>query len=328
MPLVSIIIPAYNCAAHLKDAIESALNQSWQNKEIIVVNDGSKDHSLEIARQFEAKSVLVFTQDNKGASAARNKGVEISKGEWIQFLDADDILSPDKIQTQLSLLHDENEIDVCKTVHFMNEPLKGVADSDEFFEKYLDDPLRFAIKLYGGFDYHSGMIQPNAFLVHRSVINKAGKWNETLSLDDDGEFFCRVLLNCRKIVYTPRPMNYYRKYQSSSSLSGAKSVVAFRSQFDSLRLKHQHLLAHLSDPELLPYIHTATFKQIQLLKHAMYPKYRELYSEIDSFSKTLIKHHSRGYEIYGGAIANFVGNRISWKLLKRLQHLRLAMFSS
>jgi glycosyltransferase involved in cell wall biosynthesis len=322
MSLVSVIIPVFNCEVHLVTAIESALNQTWEEKEIIVVDDGSSDASLEVARKFEERGVLVISQENKGASAARNAGLRVAKGEWIQFLDADDFLREDKIKTQLCLLKHDTDLAVCKTVHFINDRINAKPDNDDFFHDYLNDPLRFLIKLYGGFDFCSGMIQPNAFLVSRRIIDKAGKWNESLSLDDDGEFFCRVILASKQIVYSSQAMNFYRKYESNASLSGTKSSTAYRSQFQSNRLKHQHLLSFNKDIDLVPYIHTATFKSMQLLLHALYPKHRSLYSEVEDFTKTLIKHSSRGKEVYGGSLANFIGNHVSWKLLKRLQNLK------
>src|ERR1700761_8333481 len=99
--LVSIIIPAYNSAAHLRETIQSALDQTWPEKEIIIVDDGSADHSLAIAKEFKRKDVRVFSQQNKGASAARNKGLREAKGDYIQFLDGDDLLDSLKIEKQL-----------------------------------------------------------------------------------------------------------------------------------------------------------------------------------------------------------------------------------
>jgi glycosyltransferase involved in cell wall biosynthesis len=322
MPLVSIIIPVFNCQVHLSKAIQSALDQTWQDKEVIVVDDGSTDKSFEIAKQFEKKGATVITQKNRGASAARNAGLAVAKGEWIQFLDADDFLRNDKLEKQLAGLNDYNEIAVCNTVHFVNDPVNATPEDDRFFQEYLNEPMRFLIKLYGGFDYNLGMIQPNAFLVSKDIIQKAGPWNEALSLDDDGEFFCRIILQAKRIVYFPEVMNFYRKYEANISLSGTKSTTAYRSQFTSTCLKHDHLLKYNSDKELVPYIHTATYKALQLLKHSLYPNHHELYHEVDAFSKSLIKHHSRGDEVYGGRVANFIGNRISWKLLKRIQNLK------
>src|SRR5580698_4662849 len=96
-PLVSIIIPSYNSENHLAETIKSALSQTWVNKEIIIIDDGSTDSSVQIAKGFES-NVKVLVQKNKGASAARNAGLKEAKGDYIQFLDSDDLLSPDKIE--------------------------------------------------------------------------------------------------------------------------------------------------------------------------------------------------------------------------------------
>src|SRR5207248_8968504 len=100
-PLVSILIPAYNAEPWITDTIQSALAQTWMRKEIIIIDDGSTDQTLSIARQFASKTVSVIAQRNQGAAAARNKAFALSQGGYIQWLDADDLLSPDKIEAQV-----------------------------------------------------------------------------------------------------------------------------------------------------------------------------------------------------------------------------------
>src|SRR4029078_12423266 len=90
--LVSILIPAYNSEEWIADSLESALAQSWPNKEIIVVDDGSTDRTLDVVTRFDSKLVKVATQPNQGAAAARNKAFSLSNGDYIQWLDADDLL--------------------------------------------------------------------------------------------------------------------------------------------------------------------------------------------------------------------------------------------
>src|SRR6266576_6242361 len=103
-PLVSILIPAYNAERWIADTINSALAQTWPRKEIIVVDDGSEDQTLWVSRQFASKNVSVVTQENRGASAARNKAFELCQGDYIQWLDADDLLAPAKIAKQTEVL--------------------------------------------------------------------------------------------------------------------------------------------------------------------------------------------------------------------------------
>jgi glycosyltransferase involved in cell wall biosynthesis len=102
-PLVSVIIPTYNFASFLPKAIDSCLNQTYQNLEIIVVDDGSTDHTREVVQGFKDKIIYIY-QDNQGVSAARNTGLELATGDFITFLDADDYLTEDSIQVRLDVL--------------------------------------------------------------------------------------------------------------------------------------------------------------------------------------------------------------------------------
>src|SRR5437588_1977285 len=95
--LVSILIPAYNAERWIRQSILSAINQTWDRKEIIVVDDGSTDLTLSVAKSLESKSVKVVTQINAGACKARNKALSLAQGDFIQWLDADDLLHPEKI---------------------------------------------------------------------------------------------------------------------------------------------------------------------------------------------------------------------------------------
>src|SRR5437016_1008248 len=99
--LVSILVPAYNAEKWIAATIKSALGQTWSNKEIIVVDDGSTDQTVAVARRFESNGVRVITTSNQGAAAARNRAFSLSRGDYIQWLDADDLLSPDKIEKQM-----------------------------------------------------------------------------------------------------------------------------------------------------------------------------------------------------------------------------------
>src|SRR5271154_7166784 len=102
-PLVSILVPAYNAEAWISDTLRSAISQTWEPKEIIVVDDGSTDQTLSVARRFQSEQVLILSQKNQGAAAARNRAFSLSHGDYIQWLDADDLLAPDKIAKQMEL---------------------------------------------------------------------------------------------------------------------------------------------------------------------------------------------------------------------------------
>src|SRR5471030_2045816 len=175
MPLVSIVIPSYNAEKYLSETIQSALNQTWQHKEIIVVDDGSTDDSLQIAESFKSEIVKVFVQKNKGASAARNTGLREAKGDYIQFLDADDLLSPDKIEAQITCLnYSVTQLAICKTVYFNEgENYLNGKISDGWLVDDTDDPADFLIKLYAGEEImpgYGGMITIHSWLTPRNLI--------------------------------------------------------------------------------------------------------------------------------------------------------------
>jgi glycosyltransferase involved in cell wall biosynthesis len=101
-PLVSILVPAYNAEAWIADTLRSAIAQTWECKEIIVIDDGSTDQTLAVARQFESDQLRVVTQKNQGASATRNNAFAMSKGDYVQWLDADDLMTPEKTASQIA----------------------------------------------------------------------------------------------------------------------------------------------------------------------------------------------------------------------------------
>src|SRR5207344_2595657 len=104
----SILIPAYNAENLIAQTLQSAVSQTWEHKEIIVVDDGSKDKTVEVAQRFAAKNVLIVKTENQGQSAAVNHAYSLCQGDYIQELDADDVLALDKIEKQMLALRPED----------------------------------------------------------------------------------------------------------------------------------------------------------------------------------------------------------------------------
>src|SRR4026207_1616410 len=112
-PLVSVIIPVYNYDRYLGEAIESVLSQTYQQLEVIVVDDGSTDQSGEVARSFDGRGVRYCQQVHAGIGPARNKGVELAQGDYIAFLDADDRWPLEKLERQLRAFESDPELEMC-----------------------------------------------------------------------------------------------------------------------------------------------------------------------------------------------------------------------
>ena len=280
-PLVSIIIPVYNAEKYLAYTIQSAIAQTWPNKEIIVVDDGSTDNSLAIAKTFEGQSVKIFNQKNKGASSARNKGLQEAKGEYIQFLDADDLLSINKIAEQMQALQfAAGKVAVCSTVHFNDGDDLSSNRPSAYEEAFLfnsNNPVYFLVNLWGGYSDHGSMVQPNAWLTPAHLIKKAGNWNELLSVDDDGEFFCRILLASAGVIKTGG-LNFYRKHGNSTNLSAGKKLKNYASLYNSLKLRYQHI----ANTGVSEHLKIAYIKSLYDLKNNIYPLFPRLKKEINN----------------------------------------------
>ena len=241
--LVSIIVPCYNAAAWLRTTLESALAQTWPHCEVIVVDDGSTDTSLAIAREFESRGVRVIAQPNQGASAARNQGLRAAAGAFIQFLDADDLISPDKIAAQVAWLQDRpaGTVATCAWGRFEQDPAAARFVDEVVFRNFT--PVDFLV-LAGN---TGAMIHPSCWLLPRAIAERAGPWDESLSLNDDGEYFARTALAASGMAFCPTGRSYYRS-GLAGSLSQQRGERARRSQYRSLELITTHLLAAENSP--------------------------------------------------------------------------------
>jgi glycosyltransferase involved in cell wall biosynthesis len=235
--LVSILIPAYNAEKWIGDTIRSASSQTWSRKEIIVVDDGSRDKTLEIARCFESRYVKVISQENRGASAARNKALIYAQGDYIQWLDADDILDGDKISVQMRCA------DVGLTCRTLFSSSFGTfywrTQKAQFVPNALWQTLSPVEWLLRRFRDNLWLF-PAAWLVSRHLTEKVGPWNENLSLDDDGEYFCRLVAASENVKFVPEARSYYRQ-SGSSQLSRTNTNKALESLLLSLTLCIGHL---------------------------------------------------------------------------------------
>ncbi len=173
-PLVSILIPAFNAQEWIGDTIRSALRQTWPNKEVIVVDDGSRDETPSVARAFALSEVKVVSQANQGAAAARNHAYAICQGDYIQWLDADDLLGPDKITRQMEALeHGAGPRTLLSSAWgtFMYRPHKLRFSPTPLWCDL--SPVEWLIRKMGQ-NLH---MQTATWLVSRDLTEAAGPWN-------------------------------------------------------------------------------------------------------------------------------------------------------
>jgi glycosyltransferase involved in cell wall biosynthesis len=246
MDKVSILIPCYNAEEYLSDSIESALMQTWPHCEVIIVDDGSSDNSLSIARSYEGERVTIIQQSNQGASAARNRAFQAATGEYVQYLDADDLLHPRKIEDQITALQERGPmtVAVCSTVYFQDgkPPDQGRRAKGEDDIPWLssDDPARWLVNLWTP-QHGWGMVGLHAWLTPYSIIEATGPWNEDISLNDDGDFFTRALLNSKGVEYVDEVNAYYRQHEGER-VSGLVSEEALRGLLQSIDTRRDYVL--------------------------------------------------------------------------------------
>ncbi|HEY4300739.1 MAG TPA: glycosyltransferase family 2 protein [Candidatus Didemnitutus sp.] len=237
-PLVSILVPAYNAGQWITATLESARRQDWPNKEIIVVDDGSKDDTFQVARKFESANVTVVTQPNSGAAAARNKAFSLSRGDYIQWLDADDLLAPGKISSQVRVaanLRDGRRLLSAAWGSFYFRPSKA---------KFLSSPLWQDTSPAEWLRFKLGrgaFMQTATWLVSRELSTAAGPWNTSLLGDDDGEYFCRVLLASNGVTFVPDSKVLYREIAGARLSAVGFSARKLEAHFRSMKLHIAYL---------------------------------------------------------------------------------------
>jgi len=282
-PLVSILIPAFNAQEWIADTIKSALEQTWPRKEIIIVDDGSTDQTLSIARQFASKDVAVVTQENQGASTARNRAYSLAQGEYIQWLDADDLLAPDKILKQveaLAYVRSERTLLSSAWGHFMYRFYRAEFQPTPLWCDL--SPVEWLLRKME----HNNHMQTATWLVSRELTEAAGPWDTRLSLDDDGEYFCRVILASDGIRFIPESRVYYRMTGSNRLSHSGGSNKKQDSHIISIHL-HVSYLRSLEDSER---VRAACTKYLQTWLITFYPERLDLVKQLEQLATTLGGH--------------------------------------
>ncbi len=240
--LVSVIIPMRNAAPFVGACLSSVVRQTYQSLEILVVDDGSTDDSAAVVGSCADGRIMLLKGLGNGACSARNIGLARSRGEWVQFLDADDILGEDKIRHQLEMLGGVGgpAVASCRWRHFSQVPgdLKRSAEPDWSG----GSGIEFLIRSLSG----SGMFQTACWLTPRTLIERAGLWNESLGLHDDGEFFARVLAAAPVVLVDVNVGVHYRKVPES--LSGRRDSGAARSSLMVSKIRGDTVLAAEDSP--------------------------------------------------------------------------------
>jgi glycosyltransferase involved in cell wall biosynthesis len=284
-PLVSILIPAYNAEPWIAETLRSALGQTWPRKEIIVVDDGSTDQTLSIVRTFASKNVSVVTQENQGVCAARNKAYEVCQGDYLQWLDADDLLSPAKIAKQMELAEQSQSkrtllssawgyfIFRVNKARFVPTSLWCDLSPIEWLLRRWEENLH---------------MNPATWLVSRELTDAAGRWDTRLlgGGTDDGEYFSRVILATNGIRFVPDARVFYR-ITGSSRLS---HIGRSNKKRESLLLAMQLQIGHLRSLDDSERSRAACVKYLQGWLPNFYPDRPDIIKQLEQLASSLDGH--------------------------------------
>lgn len=279
-PLVSILIPAYNAQEWIADTLRSAIAQTWEPKEIIVVDDGSTDQTLAIAKEFASANVRVVTQSNQGAAAARNKALSLSRGDYIQWLDADDLLAPDKIALQMKVAANG-----CNKRALLSAPF-GRFKYRYYRTQFIPTSLWKDQPAVDWLTHKLGenvYMQTATWLVSRELTDAAGPWNTQLLGDDDGEYFCRVLLASEGVRFVPEARVYYRAPWFGTLSQIGLSTRKIEAHWLSMQL-HIGYLRSLEDSER---VRAACLQYLQTCFIYFYPERTDIVQSAQHLAKEL-----------------------------------------
>ncbi len=309
-PLVSVLIPCFNAAPYVGAAIESVLAQTCAPIEVIVVDDGSTDGSVTEIRAFADRGVVLLEQARGNAAAARNAAFARSSGDFVLFLDADDLIAPGHIAALLDRLEPGSRaVAIGQWDRFTHAP------GDASF------PSRPGYRDAAGADWlcedwSSGepMTQCGTFLIPRSLLDSVGGWDEHLSLIDDFEFFARLLTQSAGVRFAPDARLFYRS-GLGASLSAQTSRKAAESAFLALQAGTGHLLAARDDRDT----RRASANMLKTFDYTFYPAFPDLRRKLAARIGEL-----GGSDLQPVGPPGFHALRrwIGWRPARRVQQLR------
>lgn len=280
-PLVSIAIPAHNVARWVADTIRSALNQTWPRKEIILIDDGSTDDTLAIARQFCSGIVSVVGQEKQGAAAARNKALALSQGDFIQWLDADDLLAPDKIERQMAIAvrGDFRKTTLLSGAWGYFCYRTGAAKFNPT-PLWCDlSPVEWCVRKWE----HNDHMQTATWLISRELTEAAGPWDVRLLSNDDGEYMGRVIKLSDAIRFVPEAKVFYRVTGTSRLSYVGQSKAKLEAQLLGVQLQMQHVLS-LENSERT---RSACVRKLQTWLGNFYPERPDIMLRVEQMANAL-----------------------------------------
>lgn len=223
-PLISIIIPTYNRADLLPETLDSVLRQTYQNWECIIVDDGSTDNTIEIANKFVHKDKRIRFYERPcerkpGGNGARNFGFLKSSGEYVKWLDSDDLIAENLLKNEAELILNKNSDLIVSSWIYFDSANTNFPERNRLVKAAPKNGMDLLNKMgeLGEFT------PPPSYLIKREIVYLAGLWNENLRNNQDGEFSFRFLNYCQSIKYTDTIGTIVRKDSAEKAMQKQKS---------------------------------------------------------------------------------------------------------
>lgn len=313
--MLSILIPAFNAACQLDDALRCLIVQAPADTEILVCDDGSTDATAEIAARYAARcpGVRLLRQANAGAAAARNAAFRASAGRWAYFFDADDLCAPGTLPAMLSLAKAHPDAVIhCGWSKFVSDPAQAMAGpilATQPLPGWQWVPLAFER------DYPT---YPGSFLLPRSLVEKAGLWDERLGFQDDMEFFARTLSQAAEVRFCPDARFFYR-----AGVPGSLSKRGGRRSSESQWLATQLAVGHLLAVDRSDATRAAAARQLMLVAYAQHVWERDISKQAAAAALAIAPRGWCPPRLPGGPGRRWLQTVLGWRLALRL-HARLS----
>lgn len=305
--LVSVLIPVFNAEEYIEKAIISILNQSYPLLEVIIVNDGSTDGTRMKLEAIQDERLKIFHQENKGQCASSNRAFRESRGDLIKFFDADDILNPENIELQVErIAEDFDYVASSEWGRFYNDDLSTFHLNPEKVWKDMA-PVEWLVQSWSN---GLNMMQCAIWLIPRKILNVSGLWNERLTLNNDIDFFTRVLLSSKGVKFTAGARLYYR-----SGTKGSLSNTTNRTAMEAALLSNRLAVSNLLEVENSLRTRLACANVLQVWVYNTYPEFPDLTSQLEF---EIAQLGGAKYKLPGGSFLRFLSQVLGWKRAKKI----------
>lgn len=312
--LISVIIPVYNAEKYIESCLNAVLGQSYENIEVIVINDGSTDNSLKIIKKLKDKRLKIIDRENCGAAYCRYQGAKIAKGKYIIFIDADDYIKPSYIK----ILHEQiskNKVDIvrCHFIKYKNGKginEKSIIDEDKIFKKANYEPFIYDL-LYNSIYFNSMCKQ----IINADILKNISIKNYDINYGEDVLYEMQIINNSKSIMIINDYLYFYR--QNENSITYTKDLKIIKQKLLSICKLHQIQLENIKNSKIKNKNKYYNFVANKFLK-TLYLQYCNLIKYSKNEEKTI-------KEIYNLESTNKLLNNLNKKIIEKNLFYKIGM---